>query len=194
MGQISRGRSLRQIFCAPGRDETFEDAFGALTWPDDIEIGSVDFDQEFAQLRFSDKVDFFRREIEDHYWSKGAMLLGRSFGGWILLNTLVGFDAAYPGTVILISSVLGYGSAEGLQFIAPNADGFWREVERSAGPPSDRMLLLHSTDDQQCSISYAERLAKAWSIELIAFEDGGHDLGKIHHLDEVSRLIQEKWL
>lgn len=82
---------------------------GGLTWKQDVEIGYNDFNDEFSIMRFPGQVDLFVRIIQGNYWFENSLLCGRFFGAWILLNALMKPDATYPGTVIVISTVLGFG-------------------------------------------------------------------------------------
>ena len=126
-------------------------------------------------------------------WDGGALVLGRSFGAWLVLNALLEQEDPHPGTVVLIASVLGYGAGSGLGFKAPRARAFWSEAEHRAGPPAQRLALLHAADDEHCPCDYAERLSALWHVPLERFPCGGHALGKSAHADDVSSVIERWW-
>ncbi len=159
----------------------------------DIEISSVDFTDEFAKLLFTEQMDLFTRIIRKDYWNKDALLVGRSFGAWILINALMKIDDTYPGTVILIASVLGQGGQGNLQFIAPRGWKFWEEAEARKDSPASRLVLIHAVDDDQCPYKHAERLSKLWDIELVSFQSGGHGLGARTRRMQVTEAVERLW-
>lgn len=182
-----------KVFCVPGRDESFAEAFGGLMWTQPVDIGHVDLTGPFARLRFSEQVDTVHGLIRQQYWSREALLLGRSFGAWILLHALMQLEESFPGTVVLLSAVLGYGQHRGLHFIAPRAATFWEYAASHARAPARHLALLHAADDTQCPVDYAKELRRLWPLELVLFEHGGHDIGKRTLQDDVSAAIGTIW-
>lgn len=183
----------RKVFCAPGRDETYRDTLRGLIPEDGAEISAVDFTREFGRLAFAEQVELFRRIIEESYWSKEALLLGRSFGAWILLNALVACRETFPGTVVLIASVLGSGGADGFHHISPRNQRFWDRVETRPSAPARRLVLLHAVDDEQCPCALAVRLCQLWGAELVRFKSGGHGLGARTQRKMVAKTIERIW-
>ena len=177
-----------RVFCAPGRGESFQDSFAKLTWREKVELYYVDFTPAFGRLLFTEQIALFERIIREKFWSQDAILLGRSFGSWIILNTLMRFEPIYPGTVVLVSSVLGFGGTANLQFIAPRGWKFWDEAKERVAP-AKRFMLIHAVDDDQCPIKHAQKLSDMWHIDLVTFQDGGHQLVKTSHCEEVSEII-----
>lgn len=158
-----------------------------------MEIGYIDFKNQFSKLSFAKQVNLVARIINELYTETTALLVGRSFGGWILLNALMQRNEIYPGTVVLIASVLGYGFQSNLGFIAPRAKGFWLTAESNMKPPARSMALIHSTADRHCPFELASKLCDLWGLEVIAVPNGGHDLGKNASLPEVSEAIRSVW-
>lgn len=183
-----------KVFCAPGREERFAESLGRLPWKQSVEVGYIEIAGTFSEMGFSKRVDVIGHHVREVFWHESDLLLGRSFGAWILLNALMALDRRYPGTIILMSSVLGYGSYGGLHFIAPRASRFWEAAERVAHPPAEKLALLHAVDDEQCPYSQAQRLCEYWSIELVTFDEGGHELGKGTRRQQVSEAVRRLWL
>lgn len=183
-----------KVFCAPGRNETYKGTFRGLIRDGAAEISSVDFTHEFGRLAFAEQVGLFRRIIEENYWSAEALLLGRSFGAWILLNALVSLRETYPGTVVSIASVLGSGGADGLHFITPRNQRFWDQTEARPSAPARRLVLLHAVDDVQCPCALAVRLCQLWGAGLVRFKSGGHGLGARTQRSAVTETIERIWL
>ena len=185
---------LPRILCVTGRGESLEEFPGRLSWYRQVEIGCIECTGYFARRTFSEQVAVFRRNLSERYWHADSLLLGRSFGAWIMLNGLMELDGEYPGTVILVAPVLGFGGgARGLHFIAPRTRRFWSEAESRTRPPARRITVIISEQDEQCPPEYARRLCALWGMELIVFEQGGHGLGKDTLQQEVSETIHTLW-
>jgi len=184
---------VNKVFCIPGRNETLSESFAWLLRRKQVEIIGVDFNREFSTMTFAGQVDWCRGVIRDSLLSND-LILGRSFGAWIILNALVDPEENYPGTVILIASVLGYGRSGNVGFIAPRAKSFWREAASRQVSPAQRIVLIHATNDDQCPLEYAEKLSRIWGLDLVTFKKGGHGLGKENALQkELAGVVQEIW-
>jgi len=186
--------AVRKVFCAPGRGETYQNSLHGLLAPGAAEVSAVDFTPEFARLTFTQQMELFHQIICEQYWSRDALLLGRSFGAWILLNALMRLETQFPGTAILIASVLGSGGKGGLHFIAPRGWRFWEEAEARTRPPARRLALVHAMDDDQCPYALAVRLRQLWGAEFVALPGGGHGLGARTMRPEVSEAIERLWV
>lgn len=191
---LAESENCTKVFCAPGRGESFKEAFGRLSWCEKADIYSIDFTPEFARLLFTEQMALFRRSFREQFWSQNAVLLGRSFGSWVLLNALMKCETVYPGTVILVSSVLGFGGTANLKFIAPRGWKFWDEAKERAAPPARHLVLIHAEDDDQCPVEHARTLSDMWGIELVTFPDGGHQLIKRSYYQEISEIIHNLFL
>jgi predicted alpha/beta hydrolase family esterase len=182
-----------KVFSIPGRGETFEESLGGLIPGGEIQVGFIDFIGRFARMSFPDQVAHVVRIISKKYWLDDALLLGRSFGAWIILNALMGLDVPFPGTAVLISSVLGVGGTDALGFAAPWSRRFWQKAESRSRLPARRLVLIHGTDDEQCPLAHAKRLVGLWHVELIVFRDGGHGLGRTAFREEIAEAIHRIW-
>lgn len=180
----------RQVFAVPGRGETVDEAFGA--WNADVAVEGVDFGEAFVGLTFSAQVEVVAEEVRRGYWNERALVVGRSFGAWIVLHALMREETVYPGTVVLIASVFGYGRQGETRFMAPGASRFWTEAAARNGPPARTLAVLHGRRDTQCPFAYAEHLGALWNVEVRAFE-AGHELGKETFRDEVAAAVREVW-
>jgi len=165
------------LFGIPGRGETLAESFGGIPRGPKTVLTGLEWARDLEGLRFSAQVDLVTHEVRTRCWDEAAMVVARSFGAWILVNALLEMPEPHPGTVLCVSSVLGYGSTGGVNFIAPRALRFWREAPRLARPPAREFSLLHASDDTQCPLAYAEKLHALWGGNLIV-RSGGHSLGK----------------
>jgi alpha-beta hydrolase superfamily lysophospholipase len=168
----------------PGRGETVHDLRPLVASQD---ITGIDFDDRFAALGFAAQLAAVERLLAAD-GSSTTLLVGRSFGAWLLLHALLDRSAAYPGTVLLIAPVLGAGSAGKTGFIPPRARTFWQRLEAGHPMPASKMVLACSTTDTQAPIDLARALARHWRIELHEC-DIGHDLPSWTAV-ETSRHVQ----
>jgi len=153
---------VHAVFCVPGRNETYAEAFGMVRWPAaGVQISGLDWHRDLAQLDLAGQVELVARKARP-YWRRDGTLAGRSYGAWILLNTLVQEGTAYPGTVVCIASVLGYGQSGRLGLIAPRARSFWNAAKHKATSPARELILVHAEDDDQCQIDLARSLSALW--------------------------------
>jgi len=164
--------SSTRVRIVPGRGEAVSD-LGVL-FATCANVAGLDFDQRFAGLSFGAQVARVSALIEEA--EPQALLVGRSFGAWLMVHALLGRTTAFDGTVLLLAPVLGYGRSGQAGFMAPRARMFWNEVEAGRPMPASRMVLMAGQHDPQCPIELARRLASAWPIEL-------HELLADHSLD-----------
>ena len=146
----------------PGRGEAVHDVRPLVTSQD---VTGIDFDDRFAALGFAAQLAAVARLVAAD-GSSTTLLVGRSFGAWLLLHALLDRADAYPGTVLLLAPVLGAGSVGKTGFIPPRARTFWQRVEAGQATPASRMVLACGVTDTQAPIELARALARHWPIEL----------------------------
>ena len=183
---------IRKVFAVPGRGETVAGTFGGWAWGAGVDVQGVDFGDAFADQAFSAQVDAVEEEIRRGYWNEQALIVGRSFGAWIVLHALMQEEAVFPGTVVLIASAFGYGRQGKTRFMAPGVAQFWKAAATRDAPPARTMAVLHGVRDTQCRFAYAEHLGALWNVEVRAF-DAGHELGRDVLQEEVAEAVREVW-
>lgn len=187
---MSRRTTLR-ILCIPGREEAIEQAFGRIEWPDGALLEGFEWNRERWGGRFRLQAAALRRILESRDPPAPQVVVARSFGAWLLVHALTGLGRP-PTTAVLIAPVLGFGASSRLGFVAPGAFGFWSRVEDPATPPpSTHLTIALARDDAQSPIELAERLARVWRVRVVAFDSGGHALGKTSGCREISDLIRD---
>jgi pimeloyl-ACP methyl ester carboxylesterase len=159
-------------------------------FPADLALRGIDFDHAFARLEFNAQIDQVMLLIDEAERFR-ALLVGRSFGAWLVLNALVKRGERTRASVVLLAPVLGYGRRDGVGFIAPHAARFWRTVNRGLAIPARRIAILAAPDDDQCPLDAQFRLARQWPIERHELPGAGHEIGLRSALDEASAIIRE---
>lgn len=149
-----------------------------VRWPTpEARVAGLDWARDLAPLDMAGQVELVARNVMAHRHPR-AIVAGRSFGAWLLLNALLEADQVFPGTVVCIASVLGYGQSGGLGMIAPRARKFWEAADRRTMSPARDLILIHAEDDEHCPIERARMLSAQWGARLVSHSAGGHGLGK----------------
>ncbi|HJX51803.1 MAG TPA: hypothetical protein VJ801_03465 [Polyangia bacterium] len=152
----------RRALIVPGRGETVADFLAWRTVFD--EVSGIDFDDRFARLEFGAQVAQVSALIA-HAHSCNTLVVGRSFGAWLVLHALLGRTDRFDGTALLLAPVLGYGGSGHVGFMAPRARSFWRNVEDGCPMPASRVIFVVGLADVQCPTELARNLARRWPIE-----------------------------
>lgn len=144
----------RRALVVPGRGETVDDF---LAWRAAFdEVGGIDFDDRFVRLGFGAQVAQVSTLVAKAH-SENALLVGRSFGAWLLVHSLLGRSLRFDGSVVLLAPVLGYGGSGHAGFMAPRTRTFWSSVEAGRAMPASRVVLVAGSADTQCPIELARR-------------------------------------
>ena len=167
--------SALDVVVVPGRNESWCSVAEHLALGSLGTVRGLDLDAAFVRRPFSEQVDAVKRLVRSWPPQPDTLMVGRSFGGYLLLHALWE-DEAHPGGLVLVSSVLGAGGSHRLGFIPPRAAEFERRVAEGQ-TPCGRTLLIHTRDDPQCPFAGAERVALQIGATLHALDVGGHSLG-----------------
>lgn len=128
----------------------------------------------------------FERRVEHvaRWLERARLAIGHSFGGWLLLCASLRLrEAGAQGPpLLLLSSVLGPGplAREGAARVYSTPPRL-ASVHRALGLEAGRgavfepgsLELIHATDDEQCPVRVAERLAARYPVRFVR---GGHRL------------------
>jgi pimeloyl-ACP methyl ester carboxylesterase len=163
----------RRALIVPGRGEAVRDLRALLATV--VRFDGIAFDERFAHLGFAAQVARVSALIAGVPPDE-TLLVGRSFGAWLVLHALLGRAQGFDGTVLLVAPVLGYGTSGRGGFVAPRARTFWASVEAGRAMPAARVVIIAGTADEQCPVELARRLGTWWPIEL-------HECAVQHGLD-----------
>ena len=105
--------SLPQAYAylIPGRGRSLNDYLGNIL----IKLGCHVIGREiitpFTRLRFSEQLDLVKADlvkiIINNKSNSRLLLVGESYGGYLLMHSLAEFGKPYPGHILLLSPVLG---------------------------------------------------------------------------------------
>ena len=155
-------QAMPRALVFPGRGETVAELRALVPSQD---VRGIDFDERFAALGFAAQLAKVSACIARD-GSSTTLLVGRSFGAWLLLHALLQREQPYPGTVLLLAPVLGQGSVGQAAFLPARTQTFWTRVQGGAAMPATRMVLMCGTEDRQAPLALAQRLATHWPVTL----------------------------
>jgi pimeloyl-ACP methyl ester carboxylesterase len=146
-------------YLIPGRHEPVDGALGQLIreW-----VGPVTgrgLDGAFARLRFGDQLARIADDLTGRHWSAETLLVGRSYGGYLLLHALADLTP-FPGRVLLLSPVLGPAvSPTGRAGSRPpRADRLPRLVREGRFPPPGALVVYTGGADTGCDPELARQI------------------------------------
>jgi len=95
------------IYYLPGRDETHLQHVGSVLAESNIPFSGRDMQGRFLQISFQQQIDKVMADLNDGFIHENVLLIGRSYGGYVLLHTLCEISW-FPGRVLLFNPVLGW--------------------------------------------------------------------------------------
>jgi hypothetical protein len=181
----------RRVYFLPGRQERVSDGLGSAIVRAGFSICGHEIVNDFARLRFAEQLSLIRSDLQTTFWKPDARIIARSYGAYLLLNTLAEMSP-FPGRILLLSPVLGAAVANNGFYVSrpPRADRFANVVE-SGEFPGPRYLEIHTgSEDNGCDPQLADRFAALVSDTRLHIVAGaGHDLG-----DEYTRSALREFL
>lgn len=154
--------SGRRVYLIPGRDERLSDSFGSAIADMSYSIQGREIVSGFDRLWFPEQLALIRSDLEKGFWNHNAILIGRSYGAYLLLHTLADMSP-FPGRILLFSPVLGQAVAPNRNRILmsrpPRAERLY-QLAKDNRFPAPRYLEIHTgAEDKGCDPLLAERFA-----------------------------------
>jgi alpha-beta hydrolase superfamily lysophospholipase len=181
----------QRIYFIPGRGENLDAGLGRLIASMGYAVHGRGIVSEFARLRFAEQLALIRSDLQPAFWRAEAVLIGHSYGAYLLLQTLSEMDP-FPGEILLVSPVLGAAVARNGFFGSrpPRAEKLVKLAESSAFP-APRYLEIHTgADDNGCDPRLAAHFASlVGNTKLSIVADAGHQLGEEYLRDILRRFL-----
>ncbi len=96
------------IYLLPGRKSKFDGSLGNNIIKLGHDIYGREIRDEFELYPISKQIDIICQDIKNNFWGEEFKLIGRSYGGYLMMHALMEFlPDVYPGKVLLLSPVLG---------------------------------------------------------------------------------------
>jgi hypothetical protein len=148
---------------------------------------------DFACLRFREQLELVRSDLQADFWHLEDMVVGRSYGAYLLLHTLADLDP-FPGKVLLSSPVLGAAVApNGFSgSCPPRSERLIKLAESNEFPAPCHMEIHTGAEDYGCDPMLAARFAslvKNTTLNIVA--GAGHQLGEQYLQRTLSKFLGE---
>ena len=151
---------------------------------------------DFARLGFSEQLALIQTDLLSGFWHSEAVLVGRSYGAYLLLHALAEMDF-FPGKVLLFSPVLGAGLSKDRLFgVMPPRSKKLLKLAENGGFPAPRDLEIHTgAEDSGCDPRLAERFVSlVGNTKLRIIPNAGHQLSDEYVRGVLDRFLSEKML
>jgi hypothetical protein len=167
----------RIIYILPGRNESIEE-LGGMVEGFGFGFQGREVAGEFEKLPFSAQLQAIRLDIEKGFWVPGAILMGQSYGAYLLLHALAEMPP-FPGNIFLLSPVLGAATARGHLYgsMPPRAKKLLELSGQGRFPAPDYLEIHTGANDNGCDPLLAEKFASPIkNSRLFIVRDAGHNL------------------
>jgi hypothetical protein len=164
-----------QAYFLPGRGEPLTGPIGVILNDHALSVQG----RELSSLsgRFAERLSVIRSDLVSH-WHREALLVGHSFGAYLLLHTLADLRP-FPGTVLLLSPVLGTARSADGRYASrpPRADRLLTLAAARQFAPPARLAMVTGAEDLGCDPAIAQRFASLISTATCEVVAGvGHRL------------------
>jgi pimeloyl-ACP methyl ester carboxylesterase len=168
-----------KAYLIPGRDEGLGGQLGSVLCQEGVEVHGRALRGEFPRRRFPEQLAEIRRDLADEFWTAEGVLVGRSYGGYLLLHALAEEETSFPGRVLLLSPVLGPARRPDGHFGSrpPRADRLREMAAEGTFPPPAQLEIHTGAEDQGCDPGLAREIFQEMPGVTLAVVPGmGHEL------------------
>ncbi len=181
------------VYLIPGRDERLGGQLGSLLRQEGMEVHGRALRGDFARMRFPEQLAEIRDDLAEGFWTAESVLVGRSYGGYLILHALAEEEAPFPGGVLLLSPVLGAAHRPDGRFGSrpPRADRL-RKMAREGIFPAPADLEIHTgAEDDGCDPDLARDIFSQIPAARITIVPGmGHELDPEYVWRVVRRFLK----
>ncbi|MFP4389505.1 MAG: alpha/beta fold hydrolase [Desulfococcaceae bacterium] len=168
-----------KAYLIPGRDEGLGGQLGSLLRQEGRDVRGRALRGEFARMRFPEQLAEIRWDLADGFWTAEGVLVGRSYGAYLLLHVLAEEEAPFPGRALLLSPVLGPARriAGRLGSRPPRADRLRKMAAEGTFPPPAELEIHTGAEDQGCDPDLAREIFQEMvGVKLVVVPEMGHEL------------------
>lgn len=175
----SQSQLAASAYLLPGRRERLDDGIGAMLRALGLNVSGLELSEEFLRSPFPDQIRRALEEIQANHWRRDSILIGKSYGGYLLLHSLLEVEP-YPGRILLLSPVLGATSfAGGMYGVRPPRAARLLEAAAAGRFPQPGWLEIHTGElDPDCRPETAAAFYRGIARGTLRILPGmGHELG-----------------
>jgi len=134
--------------------------------------GPRDQSNPFASLSFEQQVEVIQYDLQTHFWTPEALVIGNSFGAYLIAHSILRLGE-FPGKCLFLSPVLGAVKATGMLFKPPKSGVLKDAIETRSFPPIILDILAGSKDEHLLP-PQAKKLSDQTNGSLSLIKDQGH--------------------
>ena len=183
----------KPIYFIPGRGESLDEGIGQVIASMGFSVKGREMISDFARLGFSEQLALIRSDLESDFWRPESVLIGRSYGAYLLLHTLAELEP-FPGKVLLFSPVLGAAISEDRRSgVLPPRSKLLLKLADSGGFPAPCSLEIHTgAKDNGCDPALAIRFASlVGNTKLYIVPGSGHEFDEDYVRSVLDRFLCE---
>lgn len=183
-----------RAYLVSGRMETLEEPLGKAFTDCGYHIFGREIVPPFSHLRFTDQLSLIKEDIETGFFHADALLAGRSYGAYLLVQALMMLPP-FPGKIVLFSPVLGEARTSSNHFRTrpPRAKRLVHVCEKGGFPPPFSMEIHMGEMDMECNPSLAKRIAgQIKNTRYFSVQGKGHDPGQKYYSSVIKRVARER--
>jgi pimeloyl-ACP methyl ester carboxylesterase len=156
VGPMERGMMEHTVYLRPGRGNRLQD-LGETIASLGFDVWGREIFPPFSTLNFAEQIQIIQNDLRSWFWHEEAKLVGHSYGGYLLLQALADLEA-FPGSILLISPVLG--AARGKLYLSrpPRADRLLKLAEEHPFPVPQGLEIHTGEADDGCDPDLARRI------------------------------------
>jgi len=170
----------KKINLMPGRGDKLNDIIGNTLIEMGFEVYGREILSDFARLHFPQQLEIIKNDLKCQFWHQFALIIGDSYGAYLLLQTLVEL-APFPGGILLFSPVLGKAiDKKNLIMSSPPRSKKLLQLAEQKKFPIPRYLEIHTgASDIGCDPQLAKKISSLITGSKIYIVEGeGHRLNK----------------
>lgn len=170
----------KKIYLIPGRGEKLDDTLGRILTMLGYNYEGMALTSDVEHLRFSEQLELVRSDLKLRFWDADSVLIGRSYGAYLLLHTLADMPP-FPGRVLLFSPVLCAASDKDRRYgsIPPRAEKLLKLAKSNTFPAPAYMEIHTGSEDHDCSPMLAENFTSGIkNTTVVTVEGAGHNLSE----------------
>lgn len=185
-----RGHMNETIYYLPGRGGQIATGLGEGLRQRGCAVTGRETTGAFRDLSFQEQIDIVCADLQGTFWDRNAHVVAVSYGAYLFLHAQAQMPP-YPGSVLLLSPVVGQFANEEIQlgFIPPRAKRLGQLADAGAYPAPMNCTIHVGSEDWQSNPDAVSMFGNKVGIPVTIAKGLGHQLG----VDYVGPLL-DKWL
>ncbi|NPA50163.1 MAG: hypothetical protein GXO02_00860 [Epsilonproteobacteria bacterium] len=98
----------KEVYFLPGRRSKLTGTIGQIISDLGYKIYGREVLGEFEVYPIQKQIEIIANDIKSNFWDKEAKIIGRSYGGYLIMHTIIELlPDIFPGKILLLGPVLG---------------------------------------------------------------------------------------